>query len=217
MNAIIIACRAIEDELNLVLKENKLNFPVIYMEAGLHKYPEKLKSVVQETIDKIDNVDYILLGYGLCGNGLTGLSSQKATLILPQHDDCVGIFLGSGERYRANLGSEMGAFFLTQGMMRYFNPKKEFYDDVALKLGAEKAQRYSKILLKNYKRFAMVETGAYDAEALFVEIKKQAEFFNMGTHRIPGTLEVLRNFVNGKWDENFQVVPPGKETKMWEL
>lgn len=111
MNAIIIACRTIEDELNFVLKENKLDFSVIYGEAGLHSYPKKLKNFVQDTINEIDNVDYILLGYGLCGYGLIGLSSKKATLILPRYDDCVAIFLGSSERYRANLCSGIGSFF----------------------------------------------------------------------------------------------------------
>lgn len=217
MNATIIACRTIEDELNFVLKEARLDFPIIYAEAGLHSHPEKLKNFVQDTINEIDNVDYILLGYGLCGNGLIGLSSKNATLILPQYDDCVAIFLGSRERYRANLGSEMGAFFLTQGMMRYFNPRKEFYDDIVLKVGTKKAQLYCKIIFENYKSFAMVETGAYDAEALFVEIENQAKFFDFKTHRISGTLEVLRKLVTGQWGENFQVVPPGKEIEMWDI
>lgn len=62
----------------------------------------------------------------------------------------------------------------------------------------------------------MVETGAYDAEALFVEIEKRSKFFHFKTHRISGTLEVLRKLVTGQWDENFQVVPPGKEIEMWE-
>lgn len=217
MNAIIIACRTIEDELNFVLKENKINIPVIYGEAGLHSHPEKLKSFIQDTIDEIDDVDYILLGYGLCGNGLIGLSSKKATLILPQYHDCVAIFLGSDERYRANLSSEIGALFLTQGVMRYFNPKKKFYDEVVLRLGSKKALRYSKVIFENYKRFAMVETGAYDPETLFPEIKAQAEFFGLQTQRIPGTIDVLRKLVKGQWNEKFQVVPPGQEIKIWDF
>lgn len=101
--------------------------------------------------------------------------------------------------------------------MRYFNPKTKFYDEIALKLGAKKAQLYSKIMFENYKRFTMVETGAFDADALLLEIKKQADFFGLETHRLSGTLEILRKLVTGQWDENFQVVPPGKETKMWNI
>jgi hypothetical protein len=43
------------------------------------------------------------------------------------------------------------------------------------------------------------------------------KFFDFKTHRISGTLEVLRKLVTGQWDENFQVVPPGKEIEMWDI
>ena len=59
MKAIICACHTIEDELSYVLAQNKIDFPVIYGEAGLHSKPEKLKKFIQDTIDEIDNVDYI--------------------------------------------------------------------------------------------------------------------------------------------------------------
>lgn len=217
MKAIICACRTIEDELNYVLTENKIDFPVIYVEAGLHSEPQKLKSFIQDTIDGIENVDYILLGYALCGNGLIGISSKKATLVLPQYHDCVAMFLGSDERYRANLGSEMGALFVTGGSLRYFNPKQKFYDDLIPRLGHNKALRFSKCIFQNYKRFALVETGAFSAEPLFQEMKAQAEFFNLETYRMQGTLDIFRKLVQGKWDENFQVVPPGQEIKMWDF
>ncbi|MGI6677799.1 MAG: DUF1638 domain-containing protein [Dehalobacterium sp.] len=217
MKAVICACRTIEDELNFVLEENKIDYPVIYIEAGLHSEPEKLKRFLQDTINMIENVDYILLGYALCGNGLIGLSSPKATLVLPQYHDCVAMFLGSDERYRANLGSEMAALFVTGGSMRYFNPKEKFYYDIILRLGEKKALRYSKCIFQNYKRFALVETGAFNSESIFQEMKEQAEFFDLDTYRMQGTVDVFRKLVLGQWDEHFQIVPPGKEIEAWDL
>jgi len=217
IKAVICACRTIEDEINYVLEENKIDFPVIYMQPGLHERPDKLNSALQETIDGIGNVDFIILAYALCGNGLLGLTSKKATLVLPQYHDCLAMLLGSDERYRANLGTEMGALFITGGFMKHFNPKQKFYEVLVPKLGNEKALRYSKRVLVNYKRFALVETGAYDKEAVFREMEEQANFFNLQTHRIQGTLDVLRKLVKGQWDEKFQVVPPGSEIKLWNL
>ncbi|MCR6544263.1 DUF1638 domain-containing protein [Dehalobacterium formicoaceticum] len=217
MKAVICACRTIEDELNFVLQENKIDFPVIYMEAGLHDDPEKLKSVLQNTIDRIENIDYILLGYALCGNGLIGLSSKKAALVLPQYHDCVAMFLGSDERYRANLGTEMAALFITGGSMRHFNPKYTFYEKMIPRLGEKKALRYSQLVFQNYKRFALVETGAFSAEPLFQEMKDQAEFFNLETHRMKGTVDIFRKLVLGQWDEHFQIVPPGQKIQIWNL
>lgn len=217
IKAVIFVCRTIEDELNYVLEENKIDYPVIYMEAGLHERPAKLKSALQETIDSIGNVDYILLAYALCGNGLLGLTSKQATLVLPQYHDCLAMLLGSDARYRANLGAEMGALFLTRGWMKYFNPKQKFYDEAVSKLGLNKARRYAKLIFANYKRFALIETEAFDQAASFREMAEQAQFFDMQTHRLQGTLDVLRKLVKGQWDENFQVVPPGSEIKLWDL
>lgn len=216
IKAVICACRAMDDEINYVLEENKIDFPVIYIEAGLHETPGKLNSALQSTIDRISNVDFILFGYALCGKGLLGLTSKQATLVLPQYHDCIAMFLGSDDRYRANLG-ELGAYFLTHGQMKHFNPKQKFYEDLVPRLGNEKALRFSKRVLANYKRFSLVETDAYDHEAGFREMEEQAKFFNLQTHRIQGTVDVLRKLVNGQWDEKFQVVPPGKEIKLWDL
>ena len=217
IKAIIIACRTIEDEINYLLKVDEIEFPVIYMEPGLHEKPEKLKVALQESIDRISNVDFILLAYALCGNGLLGLSSPQATLVLPQYHDCLAMLLGSDERYRANLGSEMGALFLTRGWMKYFNPKQKFYEVLVPKLGSEKALRFSKRVLANYRRLALIETEAFDQEAAFREMEEQAQFFDLLTHRMPGTLEVLRKLLKGQWDEKFQVIPPGNEIKLWDL
>lgn len=217
INAVICACRTIEDEIQYVLEENKIDLPVIYMEAGLHEKPAKLKSALQETINGISNVDFVLLAYALCGNGLLGLTSKQAALVLPQYHDCLAMLLGSDERYRANLGTEMGALFLTRGWIKYFNPKQKLYEVLVPKLGHEKALRFSKRVLVNYKRFALVETEAYDQDAAFREMEEQAQFFDLQTHRIQGTLDVLRKLVKGQWDEKFQVIPPGSEIRLWDL
>jgi len=217
IKALICACRTIEDEINYVLEENLIGFPVIYMEPGLHEKPAKLKNALQETIDSISNVDFILLAYALCGNGLLGLTSKQASLVLPQYHDCLAMLLGSDERYRANLGTEMGALFLTGGWMKHFNPKQKFYEVLVPKLGPEKALRFSKRVFANYKRFALIQTEADDQEAVFREMEEQAQFFDLQTHRIHGTLDVLRKLVKGQWDERFQVISPGNEIKLWDL
>lgn len=217
LKAVICVCRTIEDELNYVLQENKIDYPVIHMEAGLHEKPAKLKNTLQETIDGISDVEYILLGYGLCGNGLLGLTSNHATMVLPQYHDCIAMLLGSDERYRDNLGTEMGALFLTRGWMKHFNPKQRFYEVLIPKYGQEKALRMAKRVLVDYKRLALVETEAFDQEAAFMEMAEQASLFDLQTQRMQGTLDVLRKLVKGQWDEKFQVIPPGEEIKLWKL
>lgn len=216
MKAIILTCRTIESEIAYLLNEGNLDIPVISMDPGLHETPDNLRNTVQEMIDRIDNVEFILLGYGICGNGLIGLTSKNASIVLPQFSDCIAMFLGSDERYRANLGGEMGAFFLTGGWLKHFNPRQKFYEDLIPKLGDEKAQKLARRMLANYKRFALVETEAEDTDVVFKEMCEQVDVFQLKTHRIQGTLDVLRRLVRGEWDEKFQIVPPGQKTEFWD-
>lgn len=216
MNAVVLACRAIEDEISYVLKENGLSYPVIFIDAGLHDFPQKLKGKLQEAIDKQCNVDYILLGYALCGNGTLGLKSENATIVLPQYNDCIAMLLGSDERYRENIGSEMGAYFFTRGWLEYLNPKKDYYDTMVSKFGHEKAYQTAKTIIAHYKRFALIENEAYDQDASFQKMKELADFFELQTHRMQGTLDIFRRLLKGQWNDNFQIVPPGRQVELWD-
>jgi len=39
MGAVIIACNTIKDEVNKVIEEERIDYPVIWIESGLHKFP----------------------------------------------------------------------------------------------------------------------------------------------------------------------------------
>jgi len=216
MKAVVLTCRAIEDEISFVLKENGLSYPMILVDAGLHDFPIKLKEKLQETIDRLCNVDYILLGYALCGNGTIGLRSENATIVLPQFNDCIAMLLGSDERYHENLGIKMGAYFCTRGWLEYLNPKKDYYDPMVPKIGHEKAYKIAKTIISNYKRFTLIENEAYNQEASFQKMKELADFFELQTHRMQGTLDIFRRLLNGQWDDKFQIVPPGQEVELWD-
>ena len=53
-----------------------------------------------EILASVDESKYeaILLGYGLCSNGLVGLTARSIPLVIPVHD-CITLFLGSKEQY----------------------------------------------------------------------------------------------------------------------
>ena len=86
----VIACATVLEELLPLLPPG---MPYKRLDFGLHMEPDKLRAALQDAINQTDpKIDTILLGYGLCSRAVTGLKSDKCTLVIPKIDDCIGIF-----------------------------------------------------------------------------------------------------------------------------
>jgi hypothetical protein len=92
---------------------------VVLMEQGLHNRPEVLRGQVQKELNKVEDVggrpyDAMLLGYGLCSNGIAGLSSPVRTVAVRGHD-CVTLLLGSRKLYQEYFDSHRGYIRYSSG------------------------------------------------------------------------------------------------------
>ena len=86
----------------------------LHTDQSVHDVNVRVNLLVQ--FDKIgDEVDVIILGYGLCSRGVVGLRTDKSTLVVPRVDDCIAIFLGSTAAYREQGMQEPGTYYLTKG------------------------------------------------------------------------------------------------------
>ena len=75
---------------------------MVTLPKGLHDLgSDRMRSRVQEAIDGVKASDYdaILMGYGLCNNGLAGIVARHIPIVLPRAHDCITLFMGSRERY----------------------------------------------------------------------------------------------------------------------
>ena len=101
LKLLIIACGVLEAELTAVSAPG-VRFE--FLEQGLHLTPDKMPAVIQEKIHQADDgIDYIVLGYGLCGNGIVGVKAEKQPLVVPRAHDCIGLFLGSLEAHLSEI------------------------------------------------------------------------------------------------------------------
>ena len=69
-----------------MLARSKNIIDVVLMQQGLHNEPEELRRQVQKALDRTADVqgreyDASLLGYGLCSNGIVGLSAKIAVVV----------------------------------------------------------------------------------------------------------------------------------------
>jgi hypothetical protein len=213
MNSIIVACSTISDELFLAIKETGCEFPVLWIESGLHIQPESLKIRLQQELDHIDNIDQVLLGFGYCGNSLLGLKANNFRIVFPRADDCITLMLGSTEN-RKKISSEMSTYFLTKGWLVYERNIWAEYQDTVKRMGKEKADRIYGILLRHYKRLGIIDTGAYDLEEFLKRTETIANELKLKHEVIPGTLTFLKKVLSGPWDDDFVIINPGETIKM---
>jgi hypothetical protein len=203
----IIACETVIEEMLPFLPGD---VPHEVLDFGLHVHPAKLKEVLQQKIDQASQgVDVLLLGYGLCSMAVVGLKATTATLVIPRTDDCIAIFLGSCSAYKEQANQEPGTYYLTKGWIEAGDTPFEEHKLLVEKYGEEKAGRMTRLLLKNYKRLALINTGQYEIERYRDYTRETAKKFELRFEEIEGSADLVKKMVFGPWDGEFVVVPPG--------
>lgn len=199
------------------------------MPQGLHDVGEfKMSTRLQDEIDKVDASRYeaILLGYGLCNNGIRGLHSSLP-IVVPRGHDCITLLLGSKARYAEYFQKNPGTFFKSTGWIeRDGDPAgnqesvisqlgmNRTYQEYVAKYGEENARYLMDTLgdwLKNYKKFAYIDTPIGDFQRYKDQTREEAQERGLEYEEIQGSVELLLHLLNGEWDsESFLVVPPNR-------
>jgi hypothetical protein len=204
----IIACATVIEEMLLHLP---LGMDYQVLDFGLHISPEALRHALQEAIDaSAASAETILLGYGLCSQAVVGLRANDCTLVVPKVDDCIAIFLGSGEAYKAQSRTEPGTYYLTKGWIEAGDSPFEEYDSLVEQYGEQKARRLMGLVLKNYTRLALINTGHYELERYRDYSRRTAERFGLRYEEIPGSNALIKKMLHGPWDDEFVVARPGE-------
>jgi len=204
---LVMACQTVIEEMQPLMPPE---MPRQILDFGLHIQPDKLRTALQEAIDAVDeSIDTILLGYGLCSKAVLGLSSRKFRLVVPRVDDCIAIFLGSRSAYKDQNKTEPGTYYLTKGWIEVGSTPFTEYDDMVKRIGQAKADRIQGILMRNYKRLALINTGQYGMDHYREYTRATAERFHLRYEEVPGSNVMVKKMLDGIWDDEFVVVEPG--------
>ena len=238
----LIACKSLTRELSYLSSLSENNIDITWIRRGYHDAPDVLRRTLQAEIDAVESgkdshtnelggngdsispyipedFDAILLGYGLCSNGVVGLHSKKHPLVLPRGHDCITFLLGSKERYREYFESLPGCFWYTVSWIENghppceasYNRQRDFYIEKGF--DEEEADRFMEEMngwTKQYKNAGYITMPFFDKPELQEFTKQAADFFNWKYTSLEGDLSLMKRFLDGKWDEeDFLVVPPG--------
>jgi hypothetical protein len=208
------------EELNALLGECKNTIDITYIDKGLHSVGQiKMPVELQKAIDAIDTTGYdaLLLGYGLCNNGICGLHAD-IPLVVPRAHDCITFFMGSKEKYREYFNSHKGSFFMSAGsdwkeLLDNGFDQEKLRAEYVEKYGEEDADYLMEALgdpLREYRRLTFVNNGVGDIEGTRAKAKAIAEERSWEFDEFPGSSDLLRRFLDGEWDSaDFLVTPPG--------
>ena len=212
----ILACAVIIEELRSRLPDG---IECETLDFGLHRSPDLLRGKLQETIDRSEGYENIVLAFGLCGMSVIGLRSKSARLVVPRADDCIAVFLGSRKAYLKQQNDFPGTYFLSKGWIEGRiddnSPNDEVYNKLLAKYGQERAKRMMQIYLarqplRHYKRLAFITTAAETDLDKYKQIAQgRAAKLGLAYEEISGSTAYMDKMAAGAWDEEFVVAEPG--------
>ena len=188
-----------------------------------------MRARVQAAVDAVPAGRYerVLLGFGLCNNGLAGGRARSTPLIVPRSHDCIGLFLGSPERYREVFEAMPGTYFLTPGWIERSEPSDELrsqtvlhrmgldlsFEELARQYGEDNARYVMDTLaggIGAYHRYLYIRTGCAPDHLFEAEARRRAEQRGWEFGVCDGDPAWLRQLVFGPWPaDRFLEVPPG--------
>lgn len=229
----LLACKVLFREVSYLSAKCGNYIDATFLRQGLHDTPTILAETLQDEIDRIDggedmqtyrnkyglhDFDAILLGYGLCSNGITGLSSQKYPIVVPKAHDCITIFLGSKDKYQELFDQAGGTFWYSASWIENADLPSLETEQALLKVytdlyGEENAQYLLDTqLTANYERAAYVDWDALRFPEYEEFARRAAEYYGWEYKKVEGDDRLLSAMLNGDWnEEDFLIVPPGKK------
>lgn len=229
----VIACDVLNREISYLASQSDCFVDVTFLHQGLHCAPEKLNEKLQKEIDIVNegfpynhfgnrpDYDYIIVGYGLCSNGIVGISSRKIPLIVPKGHDCITMLLGSKDHYQNYFDNHAGTYWYSGGWIdrgnqpaeeRYAGTYKEYLE----KYGEDNAEYLMEMeqhWMKDYNNAAFIKWDCLGNNNYYRNFSiDSAKYLNWKFDELKGDPSLLIKMLNGIFDDKeVLIVPPGKK------
>ncbi|MDR1676907.1 MAG: DUF1638 domain-containing protein [Deltaproteobacteria bacterium] len=210
----LVACDVVRTEFEKALAGRPVT--TRFLEYSLHSTPNLMSGRIMEALGefKAQGIRKVLLGYGLCSNGVVGVASEGG-LVMPRCHDCIAMLLGSPKRYFEIFRKNPGTYFLTEGWIRNRgDPLSSVEYKYTPRMGEKKALRGMSLELANYKTFCFVNNGVGDREAVRERTKENCKVFKKEYLELESGIDYFANLLDGPHpEEDFLVLPAGERVQ----
>lgn len=218
---VVVSCQVLKE---LLGRRLPADLPTVWLDILLHNSPKKLRDALQCELDKLGEPSFVIVGYGLCGNGLVGVRAGPHTLVIPRTHDCVAIFLGSHQRYVQRFFANPNTYYLTKGWIDARDEPLSDYHDYVADYDEETADYLFEMKYRHYKKICLVGFAQQELDDYRAQARAVAEFMDgrfggvvyEETLGSPAMIEALLAIGarTREADDEFVVVPPGGEITM---
>jgi len=218
-----IVCKVMQKEAYFCAARSRNIIDIELISQGLHLEPDKLRDEVQKVLDESSDLngkpyDAMLLGYGLCSNGIAGLVG-KIPIVVPRGHDCITLLLGSKEKYQEYFETHRGVYWYSPGWINSgTQPSKERYEQTFAEYREKYGDDNAEYLMKTqegwmheYSWATYVDWGLAGNEDYKQYTKECAEYMKWNYDEIVGDPSLMQRLVDGDWNEReFVTVRPGE-------
>jgi hypothetical protein len=226
MKARLIGCDVLHRELCAASARSPLEVDLEFLPKALHDQGAKAMRVkLQERIDEASAAGYdvVLMGYALCGTGLAGLTARTVPVVIPRAHDCIGLLLGSHERYSEHFAANPGTYYRSTGwlergkgiepLMRDRTGAGATLDALIERYGEDNGQFLYEEMTRYqsaYRQLTYIRTGLEPDGRFEAEARAEAAARGWQYEGIDGSTAWIERLMAESWDEReFLILAPG--------
>ena len=222
----LISCEVLYREMCDSVARSPHQVDVEFLPKGLHDLGSaEMRQRLQDVVDRTDPSCYeaVLMGYGLCGNGLAGLIARTIPIVVPRAHDCIALLMGGRQRYQEYFDTHAGVYFRSTGWLERGESLEQIartrtgvgrtLDELIANYGDENGRylfdelnRYQ----QSYRQLTYIETHLEPNDSFETRARQEAVRRGWDFEKIMGDLTLFHRLVSGDWGgEDFLTVDPG--------